>query len=284
MMFALSTVGVAALSMTVLGLLFGAGLLAAARALSSGEDPRVARALDLLPGVNCAACGYAGCRAYAEAVVAGQAVNLCLPGGPSVAAALAELMGVELGEMVARRAVVHCQGGRAECPDRFRYVGEPDCLAAHLTSGGPKACLYGCLGLGSCARACPFGAIVIDDNALPVIDESKCTACGICVDTCPRHLISLLPQQYRTYLGCSSHHRGKVVKDICSVGCIACGLCAKRDPAGSITMADNLPVLDFEKADGDFTVAADVCPAHCFVLAASPARVDALTAAGAAGA
>jgi electron transport complex protein RnfB len=197
-------------------------------------------------------------------VVAGEKVTLCTPGGADVARVLAELMGVEIGEMVKLRAVVHCQGGTSQCADTFLYVGEQDCRAAQLTAGGPKACTFGCLGFGTCAAACPYGAITMSEERLPVIDPDKCTACGICVRTCPRGIISLLPVHCTTYLGCSSHYRGKSVKDVCSVGCIGCGLCAKKDPNGAIEIVDNLPVLDFEKAGGDFAAAAEVCPTHSY--------------------
>ncbi len=271
MPLAVSTVTVAAVSMVVLGTIFGIGLVLAARAFSTDEDPRVEETLDILPGINCGACNYAGCRGYAEAVVQeGEKVNLCLPGGPKVAHQLADLMDVELGETVRQRAVVHCQGGKSRCPDRFNYVGEPDCHAAHLTAGGPKACVYGCLGFGSCADACPFDAITMNEERLPVIDPDKCTACGICVKTCPRDLISLLPVQYEIYLGCSSNDRGKSVSKVCSVGCIACRRCVKEDPHDAIEMDGNLPVLDYGKADGDFSEAAEVCPMDCFVIEGPP--------------
>jgi Na+-translocating ferredoxin:NAD+ oxidoreductase RNF subunit RnfB len=266
---------IAAASMTILGILFGLGLVLAARTFRTGEDPRLQDVVESLPGINCGACGYAGCRQYAEAVVEGEKVNLCIPGGAETATALADIMGVELEDMVEQRAVVHCQGGTDRCGNRFEYVGEPDCHAAHLTSGGPKACIYGCLGFGSCAEACPFDAITMSEQRLPVIDPEKCTACGICVKTCPRDLISLLPSRYKIYLGCSSHGKGKAVKDICSVGCIACSLCARKDPHEAIVMQDNLPVLDHQKAGGDFTVAAEVCPMDCFVVEAEPAPAEA---------
>lgn len=261
--------------MTVLGVLFGIGLVLAARAFRVEQDPRIEAVLDVLPGINCGACGYAGCHAYAEAVVEGQKVVLCTAGGPDVGRAVAELMGVEVVETAKLRAVLHCQGGLSRCGDRFQYVGEQDCRAAHITSGGPKSCIYGCLGLGSCARACPFDAIAMSEEGLPVIDAEKCTACGICVRACPRDLISLLPVDWKVYLGCSSHYKGKAVKDICAVGCIACGLCAKRDPHDAIVLEGNLPVLDFEKAGGDFAAAAEVCPMNCFVVEGRPAAVGA---------
>ncbi len=232
------------------------------------------RISEVLPGVNCGACGYAGCRSYAEAVVEGEDVALCTVGGPEVASAIAEIMGVEVSELGSKRAVVHCAGGSGTCEDACTYEGIPDCRVAHITSGGQKACPYGCLGFGTCAEACPFDAITMSEDRLPVIDPDRCTACGICVRTCPRDLISLLDSRYTIYLACSSHDRGKAVKSICEVGCIACSMCAKKDPNEAITMEDNLPVLDYQKADGNFTVAADVCPMDCFVVEGEAAEKE----------
>jgi Na+-translocating ferredoxin:NAD+ oxidoreductase RNF subunit RnfB len=253
-------------SMAALGLLFGVGLVLAARKFRPREDARIGKALGHLPGVNCAACGYAGCHSYAEALAAGEKVTLCAAGGPDVASALADVMGVEVGEVRRQRAVLHCQGGTRRCGDRFEYVGLEDCRAAHIISGGPKACTYGCLGMGSCARACPFGAISMSEERLPTIDAAKCTGCGTCVRTCPRNLLGLLPVEYKVYLGCASHDKGEAVKDVCSVGCIACGLCAKNEPRYAIQLMGNLPVLDYAKAQGDFRKAAEACPMNCFVI------------------
>jgi len=252
--------------MTVLGVLFGVFLALASRAFRVSEDPRLERVLEVLPGANCGACGYSGCRAYAEAVVQGGKIVACPVGGPAVAGALAEIMGVEIGEFGTARAVVHCQGGISRCGERCEYDGIADCRAAHIASGGHRACLYGCLGLGTCAEACPFGAISMNEERLPVIAPDKCTGCGICVRVCPRDLISLLDRKYTTYLGCSSRDSAKAVKSVCEVGCIACGLCQKKDPNRAIVIEDGLPVLDYEKAAGDFSVAAEACPMACFVV------------------
>ena len=271
------TVLAAVVAMTFLGLSFAVFLALASRVFSARQDERVERVLASLPGVNCGACGLAGCRAYAEAVVQGEKVSLCTVGGKDVAEALAEIMGVEVSHGPTLRAIVHCQGGSSRCEQRFRYFGEQDCRAAHIISGGPKACIYGCLGFGTCADACPFDAITMSEERLPVIDSQKCTACGICVAVCPRGLISLLDANYKMYVGCSSRDAGRAVKDVCSVGCIACGLCAKKDPHGAIAIEGDLPVLDHEKAGGDFSVAAEACPMNCFVLEQAPAEL-ALTA------
>jgi Na+-translocating ferredoxin:NAD+ oxidoreductase RNF subunit RnfB len=272
-----ATVAVAVISMIVLGVLFGVGLVAAAHKFSTDEDPKVKLVLEALPGINCGACGYKGCHPYAEAVVAGEEVDLCVPGGTDAAQALADIMGVELDATGPRfRAVVTCQGGTSRCGDRFQYVGEADCRAANITAGGPKACQYGCLGFGTCAEACPFGAIRMNEERLPVIDPDKCTACGICVRTCPRSLCVLIPMDAPVYLACASHGRAKAVKDICEVGCIGCSLCARKDPNEAIEMVDNLPVLDFEKSGGQFHVAAEVCPQNCFVVEGEPATEEAV--------
>ena len=148
----MSIVLIAVATMVALGLVFGACLALASRVFAKDEDERIERILEALPGANCGACAYGGCRAYAEAVVGGEKINLCRPGGADVVEALAAIMGVQADTASARRAVVHCQGGTSRCAEVCDYEGEPDCRAAHITSGGPKACPYGCLGFGTCAE------------------------------------------------------------------------------------------------------------------------------------
>jgi len=266
----MAIVGPAVAAMVVLGVLFGACLALASRAFAVQQDERVELILNALPGANCGACGYGGCRAYAEAVVGGEKVGLCTAGGQDVARAIAAIMGVEAAPTERKRAVVHCQGGISRCKQRCNYEGPQDCRVAQLASGGPKACLYGCLGFGTCARACPFGAITMSPEQLPVVDSEKCTACGVCVEVCPRGLISLLDVRYRIYLGCSTRESGRTVKSVCSVGCITCRACEKKDPNGAVRIEDGLPVLDYEKARGDFSVAAEVCPANSYVVEEPP--------------
>ncbi len=257
---------IAALAMLILGVLFGVVLAVASRVFRAGTDAKAEEIYGVLPDTNCGACGYGGCMAYAEAVArGGEKTNLCVPGGSETAEAVASIMGVKmLDASVAMRAVVHCQGDQSHCGRRADYSGIEECRAAHLLGGGDKACTYGCLGYGDCEQACPYDAIVME-SGLPRVDPDKCTACGLCVEACPRDLITLLETRFDTYLGCSSHDSGNAVKDVCSVGCITCGLCVKKDPNGAIRMENDLPVLDYEKAEGDFSVAKDVCPMDCFV-------------------
>ncbi len=257
----------ATVAMILLGLMFGAGLALASRVFQVQTDERTEQILEALPGTNCGACGYGGCMAYAQAVVNNaEKTNLCVPGGAETASQVAVIMGVEVQDAgLKKRAIVHCRGSVENCDLRCDYSGFENCKAAHLLSGGPKSCLYGCLGYGSCSDACPFDAITMEDG-LPVIDPEKCTACGICVKTCPRNLISLLDMQYSTYLGCSTRDSGKSVKQTCKKGCISCGACAKKTPEDTIEMQDNLPIIHYENVEDDISYVAEICPMDCFVV------------------
>jgi len=267
-------VALAVIVLAVLGLLLGLGLAIASRVFAVHTDERIEQVDAALPQVNCGACGYAGCGPYAEAIVnEGVPVNLCVPGGAETAAAIAGIMGVAFEETVPRRAYIHCQGGTAEAKTAFHYDGIADCRAAALVHGGPKACKYGCLGFGTCASVCPFDAITMGDDVLPVIDHAKCTGCGVCVGVCPTGIIELLPLGTDVVLGCSNRDRGGAVKKICSVGCISCTVCAKVTPSGAITMekGDALPTMHYDVAGETFEKAVEKCPMHCYVRPSAPA-------------
>jgi electron transport complex protein RnfB len=257
----------AVLTLGLLGLAFGLVLALAARAFHVEVDPRIGEVEEVLPGAQCGACGKPGCGAYAESVVKGDsAPNLCMPGGQAVALRIGEILGLEVGEFVPMIAVVRCKGGYREAVQRATYEGVLDCNAAEIVSGGPKACVYGCLGFGSCVRACPFDAMGISDNGLPVVFEEKCTGCGNCVSVCPRGIMELIPKSQPVYLGCVSQDRGKDVKEVCSVGCQGCKACTtpKRTPSGAVQMKGNLPVLPADWSD--FKVAVEKCPGKAFVV------------------
>jgi len=253
-----------------LGLLFAAGLAVASKKFAVQEDPRLPKVMDALAGANCGACGYPGCRAFAEAVLKGEApITGCTPGGTESTSRIAQIMGMQASdeEYVPRVATIRCRGGHREARDLFEYQGLVDCAAAQLAGGGHKACRYGCLGLGTCVRVCPFDALSMGDNGLPVVDEERCTACGLCVEACPRDIIELIPRSAQVYLGCVSQDKGKAVKSVCTVGCIGCGLCAKPKvtPSGAIAMEGNLPRIDYAKDGTDLLVAAAKCPTHSYV-------------------
>ncbi len=265
------------LALGSLGLLFGITLAYAAKKFAVHVDPRVEQITDILPHANCGACGYPGCSAYAEAVVSGKAQpTLCTPGGQEVIENISTIMGISVGQTEEPKvAVVQCQGGLAEAKEKFVYDGIEDCRAAELVEGGHKACKYGCLGLGSCVRACPFDAMYMNDNGLPVVIEDKCTACGICVTTCPRGVMALIPRSQKVFLACVSQDKGKAVKSICKVGCFACKMCAlpKVTPSGSIEMEGNLPVIKKIHEDDLFT-AFDRCPSKSYVIRGERPKVE----------
>lgn len=247
------------------GILFGALLAYAAKKFAVEVDPRVEELLSVLPGANCGACGYAGCSNYADAIVAGAATTLCPVGGANVAEQLAAVMGVAADASVVRQvATVYCRGGKTECGTRFHYDGVQTCEAAQAIGGGDKLCSYGCLGYGDCFRACPFDAITMDDNGLPVIDEAKCTGCRQCVLACPRHIIDMRPETALVQVRCLSEAKGKEVRAICTTGCIACGLCVKACPFDAIHVTNNLASIDYEKCRNCGLCVAK-CPTKCIV-------------------
>lgn len=255
----------ALITLGFIGAVFGAILGVASRVFVIEVEPKIEAAEELLPGANCGACGYPGCSAYAEAVVKGDApVNLCAPGGIEVARKLGFLLGEEVGEVKKLLAFVHCNGGRDVARERFHYDGPLDCTAAVLVGGGPKACTYGCLGYGTCERACPFDAISMRPDGIPYVDPEKCTACGICVEVCPRNLFELLPDETQIWLACSSQDKGKVVKAVCKVGCIACGICAKVTPDSGVEMEGNLPLVHYDK-NPNLIIAHHKCPTKSYI-------------------
>lgn len=251
---------ISALSLGLLALLLGLGLGIAAKKFAVKPDEREEKALEILPGANCGACGYPGCQAFAAALSGGEAdISGCPAGGSEVHSRLAEALGIEFEESEPLKAVVRCSGTREASAEKFTYTGVPNCLAAGLLAGGPKACGSGCLGFGDCAKSCPFGALGMAGDGLPRVDRAKCTGCGICVKTCPRNIIELLPESRKTHVACVSRDKGKAVKEVCSAGCIACGICAKVSPEGAVVMEDNLPAIK-TKNDEDLQKAAEKCP------------------------
>ncbi|NOY08557.1 MAG: RnfABCDGE type electron transport complex subunit B [Spirochaetes bacterium] len=260
---------VAVLSMAGLGAFFAFILAILSKKLSVKDDPRVEEIKAILPGVNCGACGVASCQLFAERLLAKKvAVNGCVPGGAEVAERLAAVLGVESGETVKKVAVVHCGAGLKERKLRADYRGLKTCSAAVMVAGGELACTYGCLGYGDCDRSCPFDAIRMVDG-LPQIDLVKCTGCGKCVEACPRGIISLeiWDDSYPLVtVACNSLDKGKVVRKVCPVGCIACKICEKLAPE-LFKIDDNLARLDTPKLkeNDNWEKPLEKCPTKCIV-------------------
>ncbi|MFO8059242.1 MAG: RnfABCDGE type electron transport complex subunit B [Bacillota bacterium] len=251
-------------TLMILGLLFGAGLAFASRVLAVKRDERIEAIEAMLPGVNCGGCGYAGCSAFSEAMVRGEAsVMACSVCSNEVLAKVAEILGEEIDTSAVKTvALVCCWGTRDAAKARFSYSGIADCAAMEAIAGGHKLCEYGCLGGGSCVDACPFGAITMGKEGIPVVDVDRCTGCGKCVEACPRDIIDMVPVNQPVLLLCRAELGPRDARKVCSNACIGCGLCAKRCPQDAITMKNHLPVVDFDKCDG-CGICIQVCPADC---------------------
>ncbi|MDY6905272.1 MAG: RnfABCDGE type electron transport complex subunit B [Thermodesulfobacteriota bacterium] len=182
----------AVIMMAGLGVVIGIGLAIASRIFYVYVDPMVEAVDDALPGANCGGCGYPGCAPNAEAIVAGKSSpGSCVAGGQDLAEAIAGILGLSLEAKEPDIAAPGCTYSVKEADRKYQYTGIPDCRAAALMSGGMKVCEIGCLGLGTCVRACPFDALKMGDNGLPVVDKEKCTGCGTCERVCPKHIIKL---------------------------------------------------------------------------------------------
>ncbi len=234
-------------SLAIIGFLLGLGLAIIHRFFEVTPDPKENQIVKILPGINCGACGFAGCATYAHALVFEEAeITRCSPGGQSVVNKISSILGGTPEKMEKRVARVFCQGGKDKCAEKYLYRGIISCQAVNLLAGGNKECAYGCLGMGSCARACPFGAIIMREDHLPEVLEEKCSACGQCVLACPRNLLELIPLSKPMVIACRSQDKGGVTKKICQVGCIACRRCEKVCPTVAISVNNNLAKINYQ--------------------------------------
>lgn len=245
-----------------IGLVAATALGIAAKKFAVTVDPKEAAILAVLPGANCGACGEPGCSGYARAVAEGRlAPNLCLQGGRQTAEALAAILGIKVTLEDPAVAVVICQGGDELSRHKYHYLGLEDCNAAQKLAGGPKTCPGGCLGLGSCVRACLFAAITITADHLAVIDRDKCTGCEQCLKTCPRQVIVMAPKAVTTHVLCNSHDEGAEVRKYCQIGCIGCNICKKTSPEAFI-IENFLARVNYAQA-GQAGAAIAKCPMKC---------------------
>lgn len=255
----------AAAALGGLALIFGVGLGFAAIKFAVEVDPLIPIVRELLPGANCGGCGYAGCDALAGAIVEGKAaVTACPVNSDANKEEIAKVLGKEIVEEEKTTAFVKCNGTCDNASEKYEYYGIKDCKsAAYLQGTGSKGCEYGCLGLGSCFNVCMFGAITIE-NGVAVINEEKCTLCGLCVSACPKGIIEIIKVSAHTRVKCSSNDKGKDVKSKCSVGCIGCGICTKQCEDDAIHVTNSLAKIDYDKCINCGKCVAK-CPTKCII-------------------
>lgn len=259
----LTSVGI----LTGLGLFFALVIAVAYQKLRVEEDPRIDAVDEMLPHANCGACGQPGCRAFAEEVVKGSmAPSQCTVSSGEGLQRIAAFLGVDAGSQEKVVARLLCAGGRREAHNLADYKGAlRSCRAETVVNSGPKACSWGCLGLGDCADACDFDAIYMNDDGLPVVIAERCVACNDCVVACPKNLFELMPVSQKLIVQCKSLLEGDLALEKCSVACTACGRCVADAAPDLIKIENNLAVIDYEHNEMAAAAAARRCPTDAIV-------------------
>lgn len=247
-----------------LGLLAGVLLSVFSKVFAVEQDERIPLVREALPGANCGACGYAGCDAYAEAIVTkGAKLTACVPGGAAAAQKIGEAMGMEVGDVAVMKAAVRCNGVCGAVTDKYDYQGALSCAASNMLYNGKKTCTAGCLGLGDCVAVCKFGALSIK-NGVAVVDRSLCTGCGACAKVCPNHLIEVFDASRAIEVICSSHFNARETIKMCENGCIGCKNCVRACPSDAIHVVNNHAVIDHDKCIA-CQACVEACPRECIV-------------------
>lgn len=246
------------LTLGAVAAVFATILFLTAKKFHVEEDPRVNEVTEMLPGINCGACGFPGCSGMANALVeaadTGDISHLnCPPGGQETMGKIGEYFGLDTGSAKPTVAVLRCGGSCELAPAKSSYDGPESCAIAHSTYAGESGCPFGCLGHGDCEVACPFDAITMNpETGLPEVDQEKCTSCGACVTACPRNLFEIRPvgrRDRRVWVNCRNTEPAVVAKKNCAVACIGCGLCKKKcdDIVQAITIENNVAYIDPDK-------------------------------------
>jgi Na+-translocating ferredoxin:NAD+ oxidoreductase RNF subunit RnfB len=241
------------LILSIIGTLSAIILYFVAQKFKVYEDPRIDMVESALPGANCGGCGFAGCRAFADACVSkGELTELFCPvGGNDTMGGVADILGIVAIKKAPQVAVVRCNGACEYRPKTNIFDGAMSCAIASSLYSGDTGCQYGCLGCGDCVVACDFDAIHMNPiTGLPEVVDEKCVACGACVKACPKTLIELRkkgPKDRKIYVACRNQDKGGIARKACSVACIGCSKCEKECKYDAITMANNLAFIDADK-------------------------------------
>ncbi len=240
------------ITLSAIGLVSAVVLYFVAQKFKVIEDPKIDIVNEILPQANCGGCGYAGCRAFAEAMVKAETMEgfFCPVGGNDMMKSIAPALGVEAVEKAPQIAVLRCNGSLANSVAKYTYDGPSNCAFTHNLAAGEGGCKFGCLGGGDCVDACDFDAMYMDEvTGLPVVKDN-CIACGACVKACPRNILELRnrgPKDKRIFVSCMNEEKGGPAKKNCVVACIGCNACVKVCNFDAIKIDNFLAYIDFEK-------------------------------------
>ncbi len=233
------------------------------------QNPKIEKIEDILPAANCGACGYAGCKNFAQECINKKDLTelFCPVGGNEVMAKVAQIIGIEIIEKERTAAFIKCNGNCKNAPNKIFYTGSQICRLVNDIAVGQSGCPDGCIKFGDCIKACPFQALSFDEYGLPKVDKEKCTSCKKCVNICPRNLFEIrkLNQDKQTVMvKCSNKQKGAVAKKTCQVACIGCMKCTKI--SDQITINSNLSYIPDSIDAKDFgQQLQDICPTGAIV-------------------
>lgn len=248
----MNSIIIAVVIVSVIGAIAALILAIASKVFAVPVDETAEKIRECLPGANCGACGFSGCDGYAAALSKGETTEttLCNPGGNDAAKAISEILGVEAGEVKPMAAIVLCQGNVNNSVQKLKYQGVMSCRMASQVFGGPKECIYGCVGFGDCMAVCEYDAISIKDG-IASINPKACKACKMCVKTCPKGIIEMLPlEQTQAAVLCKNHDKGAQTRKECTTGCIGCMKCVKACESEAITIDRFCAKVDYDKCTG----------------------------------